>query len=78
MRNFDDFPVTSAASLGQAIRHFRRSHGLTQRDLARRTGLNRTYVSGLENGRETEQLTRLLRVLGELGLRLSVHPEETR
>ena len=44
--------------------------GLSQAELAARSGLNRTYLSGLERGKETEQLRRLLRVLRQLGVRI--------
>jgi HTH-type transcriptional regulator/antitoxin HipB len=66
------FRVYTPASLGTAIRHYRREAGLTQVELAEQTGLNRTYLSALEQGAETEQLRRLLRVLRHLGVRMSL------
>jgi HTH-type transcriptional regulator/antitoxin HipB len=66
------FRVYTPASLGEAIRHYRRQAGLTQAELAERAGLNRTYLSALEQGRETEQLKRLLRVLRHLGVRMKL------
>jgi len=66
----DRFRVYTPASLGQALRHYRQAAGLTQVELAERSGLNRTYLSALEQGRETEQLKRLLRVLKQLGVRM--------
>lgn len=68
--------VYTPASLGQAIRHYRQEAGLTQAELAERAGLNRTYLSALEQGRGTEQLTRLLRVLRQLGARMTVGKAE--
>ena len=41
----------SAASFGTALREYRRAAGLSQRDLAERTGLDFSYISKLENGR---------------------------
>jgi transcriptional regulator with XRE-family HTH domain len=67
------FRVYTAASLGDALRHYRHQAGLSQADLARRAGLNRTYLSALEQGKETEQLRRLLRVLKQLGVRMTLH-----
>lgn len=64
------FRVYTAASLGAAIRHYRAQEGLTQAELAERSGLNRTYLSDVERGHETEQLKRVLRVLVELGVRM--------
>jgi HTH-type transcriptional regulator/antitoxin HipB len=64
------FRVYTPASLGTALRHYRRQAGLSQAELAERTGLHRTYLSELEQGKETEQLKRLLRVLRQLGVRM--------
>lgn len=66
------FRIYTPASLGAAIRHYRHEAGLSQAELAEQTGLHRTYLSALEQGRETEQLRRILRVLKELGVRMSL------
>jgi transcriptional regulator with XRE-family HTH domain len=66
------FRVYTPASIGQAVRHYRLQAGLTQGQLAEMTGLNRTYLSDLEQGKETEQVKRILRVLHQLGVRLSL------
>lgn len=70
----DELPyrVYSAESLGNAIRHYRKQAGLSQEQLAELAGLHRSYLSGLESGKETEQLRRILRVLRQLGLRMTV------
>jgi transcriptional regulator with XRE-family HTH domain len=66
------FRVYTAASLGAAIRHYRLQGGLSQTELAERAGLNRTYLSDLEQGKETEQVRRILRVLKQLGVRMTL------
>lgn len=66
------FRVYAPASLGAAIRHYRQQAGLTQAELADRTGLHRTYLSELEQGSETEQVKRILRVLKQLGVRMTL------
>jgi transcriptional regulator with XRE-family HTH domain len=66
------FRVYTPAALGTALRHYRQQAGLSQAELAELTGLNRTYLSALEQGRETEQLRRLFRVLGRLGVRVTL------
>ena len=66
------FRVYTAGSLGDAIRHYRTEAGLTQAELAAQTGLQRSYLSELESGKETEQLKRLLRVLRQLGVRMTL------
>lgn len=66
------FRIYSAASLGAAIKHYRAKAGLSQAELAERAGLHRSYLSALEQGRETEHMRRLFRVLRELGVRISL------
>jgi len=66
------FRVYTPASLGAALKHYRNQAGLSQAELARRAGLNRTYLSALEQGKETEQLRRLLRLLKHLGVRMTL------
>jgi HTH-type transcriptional regulator/antitoxin HipB len=68
----DEFRVYTPASLGAAIKHYRKQAGLTQAQLAELAGLNRTYLSDLEQGKETEQSRRLLRVLKQLGVRMTL------
>lgn len=71
-RSGTPFRIYTPASLGAAIRHYRVEAGLSQAELAERTGLNRTYLSDLEQGRETEQVKRILRLLKELGVRMTL------
>lgn len=66
------FRIYTPESLGQAIRHYRREAGLTQAELAERAGLNRTYLSDLERGKETEQVRRIMRVLRQMGVRMTL------
>jgi transcriptional regulator with XRE-family HTH domain len=66
------FRVYSPASLGDAIRHYRTAAGLTQAQLAETAGLQRSYLSELESGKETEQLKRILHVLRQLGVRMTL------
>jgi HTH-type transcriptional regulator / antitoxin HipB len=66
------FRLYSAASIGVAIRHYREEAGLTQAQLAEMAGLNRSYLSELEQGKETEQLRRVLRILRLLGVRATL------
>jgi HTH-type transcriptional regulator / antitoxin HipB len=66
------FRLYTAASVGAAIRQYREEAGLTQEELASMAGLNRTYLSELEQGRETEQMRRILRLLKLLGVRATL------
>lgn len=71
-RSDQPFRLYSGASIGPAIRRYREEAGLTQGQLAEMAGLNRTYLSNLEQGRETEQIRRILRVLKLLGVRATL------
>jgi transcriptional regulator with XRE-family HTH domain len=66
------FRIYTPASLGDAIRHYRTAAGLTQAQLAEKAGLQRSYLSELEGGKETEQLKRVLRILRQLGVRMTL------
>lgn len=66
------FRLYNAASIGQAIRHYREAAGLTQAELAEMAGLHRSYLSELEQGRETAQLRRILGLLKLLGVRATL------
>lgn len=70
MRTSQPYRIYTPESFGSAIRHYRQEAGLTQEELAKRAGLNRTYLSDLERGKETEQIRRILRVLRQLGVRM--------
>jgi transcriptional regulator with XRE-family HTH domain len=66
------YRIYTAASVGQAIRHYRRQAGLTQAELAEQVGIDRTYLSRLEQGHETEQLRRVIVLLRRLGVRATL------
>jgi len=70
------YRVYNAAALGAALRHFRKEAGLTQQELADRVGLQRSYLSELEVGKETEQVRRLFQVLRQLGVRITLDKAE--
>jgi len=66
------YRIYSASSLGDAIRHYREQADLTQAQLADELGLPRSYLSELEQGKETEQLARILQALRFLGVRITL------
>jgi transcriptional regulator with XRE-family HTH domain len=70
----DDQPyrVYTGASIGPAIRHYRRQADLTQVELSDLVGLTPTYLSRLENGEGTEELRRIIRILKQLGVRMTL------
>jgi ribosome-binding protein aMBF1 (putative translation factor) len=70
------YRLYTAASIGPAIRHYRKQAGLTQAELADQVGLSVTYLSRLENGQETEQLRRIVKLLKQLGVRMTLRHED--
>ncbi|WP_211371846.1 type II toxin-antitoxin system Y4mF family antitoxin [Marilutibacter maris] len=62
--------ISDPAMLGAVIRGTRRSHGLTQSQLAGLAGTGLRFVSELERGKPNVALDKVLAVLAVLGLRL--------
>jgi transcriptional regulator with XRE-family HTH domain len=71
-RSGGPFRIYTPASLGTAIRHYRRAAGLSQAELAEMVGVHRSYLSDLERGQSSEQVKRLLRILKQLGVRITL------
>jgi HTH-type transcriptional regulator/antitoxin HipB len=68
--------VRTPADLGAAIRDRRRQLGLDQATLARRIGVSRQWIIGIERGRSRAELGLVLRALDALGIRLNIAPDE--
>ena len=64
--------IHSTADIGLLTRARRRELGYTQMELADRVGVGITYLSNLENGKETAEIGKALHVLKMLGLDLYV------
>lgn len=56
---------------GDAVRAFRREAGLTQEQLADKTGLHVTYIAGIETGRRNPSLKTILSLAEGLGVSAS-------
>lgn len=64
--------VRKPRDIGDAIRAVREARGISQEDLAQANAYDRFYLNGLESGRSTLYVTRLLRTLKSLDITLSV------
>lgn len=62
--------VCDAAPFGAALRKRRKELGYTQAQVAAFSGCSAAFLSALENGKETAELGRALRVLNVLALDL--------
>ena len=61
--------VERRPALGFAVRELRRARGLSQDELAARSGMHRTYVGGIERGRRNPTYASLARLARGLGVR---------
>ena len=66
--------VKSAADVGRLIRRKRREIGTLQENTAALSGVGTSFLSHLENGKETIELGKVLQVLKSLGLNLYIYP----
>ena len=59
-------------SLGRLIRRQRRMQKLRQSEVASLAGVGTRFLSELENGKESLELGRVIRVLNVLGMEISI------
>jgi y4mF family transcriptional regulator len=64
--------LQSTEELGLVIRAVRKSTQVRQDDLAAMVGVSRQFTVDVEKGKPTVQLARVMRLLKELGIELSV------
>lgn len=64
--------VATVADIGVAIRKKRKADGLTLADAAGLCGVGYRFMSDLENGKETVQARKVLKVLTALGLEMTI------
>lgn len=68
--------VNDPSSLGQAIRKARKALNITQEDLSLQTGISRTTIRAIEQGKQTAHLGLVLQLCRDLGLRLTLSSAE--
>jgi transcriptional regulator with XRE-family HTH domain len=64
--------VRKPRDIGDAIRAVREARGISQEELAQANAYDRFYLNGLEAGRSTMYVTRLLRTLKSLGITMHI------
>lgn len=69
-----EFVIIGPQSFGLAIREFRNNEGVTQIELAEKSGLNRSYIAELENGSTTNAVKYIVDACRALDLEIIVRP----
>jgi transcriptional regulator with XRE-family HTH domain len=59
------------AALGRAVRELRERAALSQEQLAQRSGLHPTYISGIERGHRNPSWRSMVRLCDALGVSIS-------
>lgn len=68
--------VRLPSQLGSIIQSQRLRQGLTQSELANKTGTQQKTISAIENGSEGTKLDTLLSVIASLGLDMQIVPRQ--
>ena len=58
--------------IGQVIREARRDEKITQSELGKRIGANKSYISRIENGLIDPSISTVLSIISALGLRIEI------
>lgn len=64
--------ITSVSELGSCVRNKRKKLGFTQAQLSEYSGLSASFISNIENGKDTTELGKALFLLQLLGLNLEI------
>lgn len=68
-----ELTITDPQSLGQGIRRTRKALKITQEDLSLQTGISRTTIRAIEQGKETAQIGLVLQICRDLGLTVQLN-----
>ena len=64
--------IRNTKELGEAIKQTRKELGYTQSDISQRTGLSESFISDIENGKETAEIGKVLLLINLLGLNVFI------
>lgn len=65
--------INNTSELGKLIKEIRKSHNLTQSDLAISANVGVRFIVDLENGKTTAQIGKVINVCKMLGLKIEVN-----
>jgi len=60
--------ITDAQTLGKELKKKRKAFGYTQQFVSDITGLSVSFISDVENGKETSEIGKTIRLINMLGL----------
>lgn len=69
--------LLTTADIGKLVRKERRRQGATQAELAGMSNVGITFISQLENGKETAEIGKVINVLMTLGVDLYAEERDT-
>lgn len=64
--------ISNMAELGKLIKTIRKSQNLTQADLACAANVGVRFIVDLENGKETAQVGKVLKICQMLGMKINI------
>ena len=67
--------IKNLSDLAKIIVKTRKAQGLTQKDVAFACNVGIRYIVDLENGKETCEIGKALKIVNMLGIKLEVHDE---
>ena len=68
--------ISDSDSLGYLIKRRRKELGLTQTYISEFTGLSASFISNVENGKESAEIGKVIMLLNILGLDIDIKPRE--
>ncbi|HSW70096.1 MAG TPA: helix-turn-helix transcriptional regulator [Gammaproteobacteria bacterium] len=63
----------TSADIAKTVRYYRKQSGLSQLQLARLSGVGKTAVFDVEQGKETVQFNTLLKILDTLNIQIKLN-----
>lgn len=72
-----DITVSDPSSLGVTIRQSRKALKITQEDLSLQTGISRTTIRAIEQGKQTAHVGLVLQLCRDLGLTVVIRVADT-
>ena len=70
--------ISDPIQLGFLVRQVRKAQGITQEDLSDLAGVGPRLIGEIERGKVTAEIGKIFKLLGSLGLNISIQPRTSR